>query len=75
MGGRDSRSSGVGGDTGEVYGEQQDLDPEIGTGDFTEGTSVTDVQNYTWDDPGLTLRKRGFAPAGSCPGTTISGLS
>ncbi|MBM3279529.1 MAG: T9SS type A sorting domain-containing protein [Candidatus Handelsmanbacteria bacterium] len=32
-----------------------------GTGDFTEGTSSTNVQSYTWDDPGAALRGLGFA--------------
>jgi hypothetical protein len=32
-----------------------------GTNDFTEGSSSSNVQTYTWDDPGTTLRGLGFA--------------
>ncbi len=34
-----------------------------GTGDFVEGTSPTNVRNYSWDDPGVTLQNSyNFAP-------------
>jgi hypothetical protein len=34
-----------------------------GTGDFSEGTSSSNVQLYTWDDPGVTLQNAyNFAP-------------
>ena len=33
-----------------------------GSGDFVEGTGATNVQTYTWDDPGATLQALGFAP-------------
>ena len=33
-----------------------------GTGDFVESTGATNVQIYTWDDPGQTLQALGFAP-------------
>lgn len=32
-----------------------------GTNDFTEGTSASNAQSYTWDDPGAALRALGFA--------------
>ncbi|MBI2505580.1 MAG: T9SS type A sorting domain-containing protein [Candidatus Latescibacteria bacterium] len=32
-----------------------------GTNDFVEGTSSTNEQTYTWDDPGTALRALGFA--------------
>ncbi|MCC7262525.1 MAG: T9SS type A sorting domain-containing protein [Candidatus Latescibacteria bacterium] len=32
-----------------------------GTNDFIEGTSSTNTQTYTWDDPGSALRDLGFA--------------
>ena len=46
-----------------MVANQQDLDPEIGTGDFAESEGDDDVQDYTWDDPGTELRNWGFAPA------------
>lgn len=46
-----------------MIADDRDLDPEIGTGDFAESEGNADVQDYTWDDPGSTLRSRGFAPA------------
>lgn len=46
-----------------MIADQQDLDPKIGTGDFAESTADDDVQDYTWGDPGPSLRTRGFAPA------------
>ncbi len=32
-----------------------------GTDDFVEGSGATNVQTYTWDDPGAALRNVGFA--------------
>ncbi len=32
-----------------------------GSNDFTEGTSASNTQSYTWDDPGAALRALGFA--------------
>ena len=32
-----------------------------GTGDFVEGSSSSNTQTYTWDDPGAALRALGFA--------------
>lgn len=46
-----------------MIADQRDVDPKIGTGDFTESTDLTDVQDYTWDDPGTTLANQGFAGA------------
>jgi hypothetical protein len=46
-----------------LIADQRDLTYVEGTGDFTEGTAADDVQEYTWDDPGIALSNQGFAPA------------
>ena len=41
------------------FADQLDLDPEIGTGDFAESTGPANRQDYTWGDPGVSLRNQG----------------
>lgn len=46
---------------GLMIADEQDLLNTKGTGDFAESTNSTDLQSYTWDDPGPDLRGIGFA--------------
>jgi hypothetical protein len=44
--------------------DEQDASTSVNanaTGDFVEGSSSTNEQTYTWDDPGAALRALGFA--------------
>ena len=44
-----------------VVDQQDDTNTSIGTDDFKEGSSSSNVQSYTWDDPGSGLQALGFA--------------
>ncbi len=55
-----------------IVDEQDDtsVNAASGTADFVEGSSGTNVQTYTWDDPGATLQALGFAALTKVPDGT-----
>ena len=55
-----------------IADEQDDtsVDATNGTADFVEGSSSTNVQTYTWDDPGAALQGLGFAALTKVPDGT-----
>ena len=55
-----------------IADEQDDtsVDAVNGTADFVEGSSGTNVQTYTWDDPGAALQALGFAALTKAPDGT-----
>ena len=44
-----------------IVDQQDDTNTTIGTDDFKEGSSSSNTQTYTWDDPGSALQALGFA--------------
>ena len=44
-----------------IVDQQDDTNTTIGTDDFKEGSSSSNTQTYTWDDPGTGLQALGFA--------------
>ena len=42
--------------------ENVTVNTATGTNDFVEGSSASNTQTYTWDDPGAALQALGFAP-------------
>jgi hypothetical protein len=55
-----------------IVDEQDDtsVDAVNGTADFVEGSSGTNVQSYTWDDPGAALQALVFAALTKAPDGT-----
>ena len=55
-----------------IVDEQDDtsVNAATGTADFVEGSSSTNVQTYTWDDPGAALQALGFAALTKVPDGT-----
>ena len=47
---------------GNMIANEFDVTHSAGTGDFNESSSTTNIQDYSWDDPGQELRAQGFMP-------------